>query len=279
LQNFYITDNLSAGPNEFTQFGVVAPGDSRLPGGGSYTIAGIYDINPNAFGITNNIVTSAANFGTLKSYYNGVELSVSARIRGGLNLQAGSSTGSQVQDTCGVRAALPELNATNSPITGSLSFSPTNPHCLNAPGMTTRVTALGTYIVPKIDVQIGGTLTSTPGIPLAANYTYTNAQARTFIGRDLGAGPASNLTVNLLTPGDRWGDRLNEVDFRIGKNVRFGRTRGQVAVDILNLLNANTPITYNQTFIPTVTTGSSSWLAPTSVMTARIAKITVQWEF
>jgi len=45
----------------------------------------------------------------------------------GLNLQAGSSTGSQVQDTCGVRGALPELNAANSPITGSLSFSPTNP--------------------------------------------------------------------------------------------------------------------------------------------------------
>ena len=65
----------------------------------------------------------------------------------------------------------------------------------------------------------------------------------------------------------------------IAENVRFGRSKGQVALDILNLMNANTPITYNQTFIPTVTTGSSSWLAPTSVMTDRIAKITVQWEF
>src|SRR5215467_4053817 len=279
LQNFYITDNLSVGPSDFAQFAVVAPSDSRLPGGGGYSIGGIYDINPSAFGVTNNIVTSAANFGTLQSVYNGLELSVSARIRGGLNLQAGSSTGSQVQDTCGVRAALPELNATNSPITGSLSFSPTNPYCLNAPGLTTRMTALGTYIIPKVDVQVGGTFTSTPGIPLAANFTYTNAQARPFIGRDLGAGGASNLTINLLAPGQQWGDRLNEVDFRIGKNLRFGQTKGQVAVDVLNLFNANTPITYNQTFIPGVVTGSSSWLAPTSVMTARIAKITVQWEF
>jgi hypothetical protein len=279
LQNFYITDNLSVGPNDFTQFTVVAPTDSRLPNGGNYPIAGIYDINPTSFGVTNNIVTSAANFGRLNSYYNGLELSVSARIRGGLNLQAGSSTGSQVQDTCEVRSALPELNATNSPITGSLSFSPTNPYCHNAPGVTTRVTALGTYIVPKVDMQIGGTFTSTPGIPLAANFTYTNAQARTFLGRDLGAGAASNLTINLLSPGQVWGDRLNEVDFRVGKNLHFGRTKGQVAVDVLNLFNANSAITYNQTFIPGVVTGSSSWLAPTSVMTARIAKITVQWEF
>jgi hypothetical protein len=279
LQNFYITDNLSVGPGDFTQFSVVAPGDARLPGGGNYPIAGIYDINPTAFGLTNNIVTSAATYGALQSYYNGLELSVSARIRGGLNLQAGSSTGSQVQDTCGVRSALPELSATSSPITGSLSFSPTNPYCHNAPGSTTRATALGTYTVPKVDVQIGGTFTSTPGLPLQANYTYTNAQARTFIGRDLGAGAASNLTVNLLSPGQMWSDRLNEVDFRVGKNLRFGRTRGQVALDVLNLFNANTAITFNQTFSPTVLTGSAAWLAPTSVMTARIAKITVQWEF
>jgi hypothetical protein len=76
-----------------------------------------------------------------------------------------------------------------------------------------------------------------------------------------------------------WSDRLNEVDFRVGKNLRFGRTRGQVALDVLNLFNANTAITFNQTFSPTVLTGSAAWLAPTSVMTARIAKITVQWEF
>jgi hypothetical protein len=279
LQNFYITDNLAVGPGDFTQFAVVAPSDPRLPNGGGYSIAGIYDINPTAFGVTNNIVTSAASYGTLQSYYNGLELSASARIRGGLNLQAGSSTGSQVQDTCGVRAALPELSATSSPITGSLSFSPTNPFCRNAPGMTTRVTALGTYIVPKVDMQIGATFTSTPGLPLQANYTYTNAQARTFIGRDLGAGAASNLTINLLSPGQMWSDRLNEVDFRVGKNLRFGRTRGQVALDVLNLFNANTAITFNQTFSPTQLTGSAAWLAPTSVMTARIAKITVQWEF
>ena len=39
------------------------------------------------------------------------------------------------------------------------------------------MTALATYTIPKIDVQLSGTLASSPGIPLAANYTYSAAQA------------------------------------------------------------------------------------------------------
>jgi hypothetical protein len=127
-----------------------------------YTISNLYDVSPTLFGVTNNIVTSAANYGNIKSYYNGLELSVSARIKGGLQLQAGSSTGSQVQDSCEVRSQLPEISATNSPITGGITFGPLIPYCHVAPGMTTRVTALGSYTIPKADVQVSGTLASTP---------------------------------------------------------------------------------------------------------------------
>src|SRR5207249_317069 len=133
---------------------------------------------------TNNLIGFASDYGNISNYYNGVELSVSARVRGGLQLQAGSSMGSQVQDSCEVHANLPELNATNSPISGGISFSPTNPWCHYAPGMTTRVTGLATYTVPKVDVQVSGTLASSPGIPLQANYTFTNAQVKQFLGRD-----------------------------------------------------------------------------------------------
>jgi hypothetical protein len=72
---------------------------------------------------------------------------------------------------------------------------------------------------------------------------------------------------------------LNELDFRVGKNLRFGKNRGQIALDLYNALNRNSAITNNQTFNPAVTSGSAAWLAPTGVMTARIAKITVQWDF
>ena len=278
LTNFYVTDNLAVGPSDFTQFSVVAPTDSRLPGGGGYTIGGLYDVNPTLFGVTNNLTNLASDYGTISSIYNGVELSVSARIRGGLQLQAGSSIGSQKINACDIRPSLPELNATNSPITGGVAYSPLNPYCENAPGITNRITALGTYTIPKIDVQLSGTLASSPGIPLAANYAYTGAQIAPFIGRNAAGNPA-NLSINLVRPGEVWGDRLNELNFRLGKNLRLGRNRGLIALDLYNALNRNSAITNNQTFNPNATTGSTAWLAPTSVMTARIAKITVQWDF
>jgi hypothetical protein len=261
LQNFYVTDNLLTAPSDFTAFSVVAPTDPRL-----------------LFGKNNNIVTSSSNFGTMSSVYNGLELSLNARIRGGLNVQAGSSIGSQVQDSCAVRAQLPGLTATNSPISGGFSFSPLGPYCHVAPGVTARVTGLGSYTVPKADVQVSAAFTSTPGVPLQANYSYTAAQATPFIGR-APAGSVPNITINLVAPGAVWGDRLNVLDFRVGKNLRLGRTRGLVALDLYNSLNSNSAITYNQTFNPTITTGSSAWLAPTSVLTARIAKITLQFDF
>ncbi len=277
LTNFYVTDNLAVTPADFTQFSVTAPGDPRLPGGGNYNIPGLYDVNPGLFGQTNNLLNIAADYGAVSSTYNGVELSVNARIRGGLQLQGGSSIGSQVIDSCEVRAKLPEQVATNSPITGGVAYNPLNPYCRNAPGITNRMTALATYTVPKIDVQLSGTLASSPGIPLAANYTYSTADAVRYAGRALSGNAL--LTVNLVKPGDVWGDRLNEVDFRVGKNLRFGGTRGQVALDLYNLMNSNSAITNNQTFNPTVTTGSATWLSPTAVMTARIAKITLQFGF
>lgn len=36
---------------------------------------------------------------------------------------------------------------------------------------------------------------------------------------------------------------------RVGKIVRLGRSRANVGVDFYNLLNAATPLSYNQAFI------------------------------
>jgi hypothetical protein len=46
-------------------------------------------------------------------------------------------------------------------------------------------------------------------------------------------------------------------------------------VDFYNLLNASPILTYNQTYSPTSTT----WLTPTSVLAARVAKIGATFEF
>jgi hypothetical protein len=86
------------------------------------------------------------------------------------------------------------------------------------------------------------------------------------------AGGANSVTVNLIAPQTVFGDRINQVDFRVAKVLRFGRSRAQVGVDIYNLMNSNVAQGYLQTF-------GSSWLRPTSVMDARFARVSGQIDF
>ena len=74
-----------------------------------------------------------------------------------------------------------------------------------------------------------------------------------------------------------WGDRVNELDFRFGKILKFGRMRTNVGVDIYNILNQAAVLTYNQTY--RTATAPSTWLAPTSVLTPRFFKISAQIDF
>ena len=76
-----------------------------------------------------------------------------------------------------------------------------------------------------------------------------------------------------------WGDRVNEPDIRIGKILRFGRTRTNIGFDVYNVLNSAAILTYNQSFNPAATTGSQAWLAPLSVLTPRFVKIGAQISF
>jgi len=91
------------------------------------------------------------------------------------------------------------------------------------------------------------------------------------LGRPL-AGGAAVTTLSLVKPGEKYGERLNQVDLRFGKRLRFGATRTLVALDVFNVFNSNTFELYQQFFGPT-------YLNPTSITAARIAKISAQLDF
>jgi hypothetical protein len=152
-------------------------------------------------------------------------------------------------------------------------YDPANPYCHNEPGITTRFTTAASYTIPKIDVQFASTLTSSPGVPLRADWNVPTAVAAQTLGRPL-AGNAPNVTVNLLAPGQMRSPRVNILDFRVGKVLRYGRNRALVALDLYNALNLDTVLVYNQNYIP-----NGSWLIPQTVLTARTAKLTVQYDF
>jgi hypothetical protein len=105
----------------------------------------------------------------------------------------------------------------------------------------------------------------------AANFNVSSAMAAASLGRPLSGG-AANITVNLVEPSALYGDRINQLDFRVAKLLRFGRTRSQVGLDLYNALNSSAVQTYNQTF-------GARWLTPALVLPARFAKVSVQFDF
>ena len=74
-----------------------------------------------------------------------------------------------------------------------------------------------------------------------------------------------NVTINLIEPGSLYGDRINQLDFRIAKNFTFGSTRSMISADLYNVLNANPVLTYNNSFTP-----NGPWLQPNSILTGRL---------
>jgi hypothetical protein len=120
-------------------------------------------------------------------------------------------------------------------------------------------------------VLFSATFQSQPGPVLAANFNVPNALVQPSLGRPLSGGTA-NVAVNLIRPGDLYGDRTNQMDFRVAKVLTFGSTRTNVGVDLYNALNANPVTSYNQTY-------GANWLRPQAIMPARFVKLSVQLDF
>jgi hypothetical protein len=273
LVNFPVTDNRARAPEDHTRFGVVAPSDSRLPNGGGYTLNGLYNVTPAAaLRLNDNFQTLDSNIATETQSADNISLSVTARPRAGLTLQGGFNSAKTNADACDLHAALPEFTVLGSNV-GS-----TNPWCSTSTGWVTRYTALATYTVPKVDVLVSGTVRSDQGQQLAANWAAPNS-ATVGLNRPFAGIGGQTITVNLIEPGTLFGDRVNEVNLRFAKILRWGRTRSNVGVDLYNAFNAAPVLTYNQTFIPNVTTGTSAWLRPTSVLQARYVKLSAQIDF
>jgi hypothetical protein len=98
-------------------------------------------------------------------------------------------------------------------------------------------------------------------------------QFQTNLGRPLASGIPIEF-VNTVKPGVLYGDRLTQVDLRLGKNLRYGRTKTLVAVDIFNLFNSNTPDVYNQSY-----SNPATYLNPLSITVGRLVKIGAQIDF
>ena len=195
-----VLDNRATTAADFTQYSITAPSDPRLPDGGGYVVGGLYDLNPNKVGQVDNLFTFASNFGKQIEHWNGVDLTINARPRGGVVLQGGVSTGRTTTDSCEVREKVPEMVLQPAGYQFPL-INPTNPYCHVDTNFLTQIKLLGTYTIPKVAVQFGATFQSVPGPVIAGHYiVLSSAEAARTLGRPLSGG-APNVSVNLIPTG------------------------------------------------------------------------------
>ena len=240
--NFFTTHNAALTAADFDQVTLTAPAESpasrwrRVSGPSWCATPG----RPSGCPI--RTTPRDQDFGDETHYWHGVDANFSARLRGSLFVQAGTSTGRGVNDTCEIETA--RFGRPMRIIDGQPACDFTEP-------WLTQLRGLASYTVPKIDVllstvfrsqpnaQPGTTTVATNGGSRVANFQMTPAQFQQYTGVPLRAGLAQQ-TVDLLSPGAVYGDRVNVLDMRIAKVVSLKGKRTTVGFDLYNLFNANT---------------------------------------
>jgi hypothetical protein len=101
------------------------------------------------------------------------------------------------------------------------------------------------------------------------NLNYTSAQVAPSLGRPLAG--AAVVPVNVVAPGVKYGDRLSQTDLRVGKILRWGRSKTALNVDLYNLFNDNAALTENASFV--------AFRQPLLVLNPRLVKFTVNMDF
>jgi hypothetical protein len=134
----------------------------------------------------------------------------------------------------------------------------------------TQLKVISSYTVPRIDVQLSGTVQSVPGPNITASYIATNAIVQPSLGRPLSGG-AANVSVNLMQSGETYGERMNELDLRVTKVFRFGKTRTNIGLDIYNALNGNAVLTQSNSF--------ANWQTPTRILGPRFVRFVATFDF
>src|SRR5262249_13589815 len=140
---------------------------------------------------------------------------------------------------------------------------------------------LASYTVPKIDMLLSGTFRSLPyagnefpsiqsqslgGTVLAFNIP--GVVNDTSLGRGFGSGNVVEF-LNLVQPGALYGHRLNAVDIRVSKVLKFAifkEGRAHVNFDVYNLFNSNTTEVYQRNYSAPSTSPRSTYLDPLSIM-------------
>ena len=250
-----LTDNVLVTPDDYDQYCITAPLDSRLPGGGGHEVCGLYDITPGKFGQVESLITAVDNFGQFGLSHQFLQVSFDGRFANGIQIGGGVDTGRSVQDQCFVVDSPQQML-----------------HCREVrPWQAqTQVKFFGSVPLPG-DLMVSSTYQDLSGPPINANYAATNAEIMGSLGRPL-AGGRRTATVPLVAPQTLFEGRIRRLDLRVSKILYAGRFRFQINFDSYNALNNSAVLAVNQTF-------GARWQQPTGIMDPRLMQIGGQIDF
>jgi hypothetical protein len=282
--NIRLMDDRSVAASDYTPVTITTPSDSRLPDGGGYPLT-VMTITPTA-AAQNYFVTLSNNYGKQTEHFNGVNITVNARLQNGLLLSGGMGTGRQVLNDCDVVDDLPEMLHTffGDPTRAFFFAERPRDFCEQNNGFRTQVQGLAAYTLPKVGVQISGTFQNLPGAVVQGNANYTALPPGVVPGTISGNLPPQYIpfkAVQIVAPGELYVERLNQIDLRLAKIFRFrGTSRTNINFDFYNVLNANSITGANFAYSSTIPgPGRPGWLTPTTILTPRLFKISAQFDF
>ena len=211
---------------------------------------------------------------------------VNARLRGTLRVQAGTTTGRAINDTCATIVTVD---------------SPDPRYCRAVDPIETTLRGSASYTVPKIDVQVSTSLRSQPprifaatnptvfvGIqptgatPTDANWIVPNTVVQSLLGRLPPGGLANGTTLIPLVDNQTKfmaDTRRTQIDMRFAKIIRFGGgRRADLGVDLQNLLNTNYATVYESQY-DFVAPNGGTFLNPTTILGPRFARLNLTFNF
>ena len=259
--NFLATDNLAVTPADYNEYCYAAPTDSRLGSVSGERICGLYDLNPAKFGQVDNLITQQSHYGKRSEIYNGVDLNINARFLHGGQLAGGVSIGRTATENCGV------------------IDTPSTRYCKVTPPWSSgsQVKFLFVYPLPW-SLQTSLIYQNFSGIPTGADTVISNAVIAPSLGRNLSgcaAGVAAcnqNRTELLIAPLSRFEPRVQQVDLRFTRSVRFSGLKVNGNVDIANLLNTGNVLAVTERY-------GSAWLNVLQTIGGRMVKFSTQIDF
>ena len=278
--NFFVTDNAANSASDYTIATIPAPANPTLADNG-YTTVSFPVISAAKFGLTDNYYTKDSNYGNSSYYWSGFDVTFNARTTQRHHVPGRHELGRRPSrllrghgPAAGTAQRARHVSADRF-LQGGRTLADERPrprllHAAQGGRAHQRVGPLHGERAAGDDVRGRRDERSVALGQLQRAERGRAGGDRTSSPRRRGrAGGGSPL------PGQIYGDRINAVDMRFAKILRFGRTRTNIGIDLYNLFNANTGTAFNQTFAER----RSAWLRPTTVLNPRFLRFNVTFDF